>query len=89
MTKYVDASRWPLDYALKADGRTLISLPGELKRDIKMLASIRGISVSEQIRTSVMDDIARYISAHPEHALSFRGKLVELSAQGTEDPKEQ
>lgn len=67
---------WHLDYAsMTADARLLVTMPSELRRDLRVLARARGLTLAETVRVAVTREIADVVHADPRQAKSFTGVL--------------
>ena len=73
----ISQAEWPVTYerSPRCLRKTLLCLPEGVQRDMKILAKAKGISMSELVRRSAINQIAEYLREHPEHAASFRGEL--------------
>lgn len=73
---YIPPPNWSLTYEdPRSNARTLISMPAEMLRDLRVLSKSQGLSVAEMIRRAVTREIAAVLEERPEIRASFRGKL--------------
>ena len=68
-------SKWFVKYEEpRSQTKLLVSMPIEMARDVRLLASYKGITSAELVRRAVTEKIAAQIQAEPLSARSFKGR---------------
>lgn len=77
-------TQWLLQYEdPRCHHKLLLCLPDGMQRDVRMLARLEEISVSEFLRRALTREIAAYLQGHPQFQASFRGQPLSDAARSS------